>query len=221
MDIRSVFGEDYFCSLFRWVRIEGHLPGIGPFRYQIQIFIKCYRRTNTILHNWKYWCIISKYFYVWLTSFGYIINKNKEKRGPNIEPWGTPARMFFQFEVWPLSTTLWNLLVKKLFIKIKSGPLIPYDLSLYNNLCLWNVSNEEQYFLVSPPVLFQFDGTLSIFFSVILHVSFWLSDNPSIRKLFRREQSSRSIIFSFRCFLQNRSIFQLIFELFDCFINYV
>ena len=29
------------------VWIEGHLPGIGPFRYQIHIFIKCYRRTNT------------------------------------------------------------------------------------------------------------------------------------------------------------------------------
>ena len=40
--------------------------------------------------------------------------------------------MFFQFEVWPLSTTLWNILVKTLFIKIKSGQHIPYDLSLYN-----------------------------------------------------------------------------------------
>ena len=37
---------DKTISVACLVRIEGHLPGIGPFRYQIQIFIKCYRRTN-------------------------------------------------------------------------------------------------------------------------------------------------------------------------------
>ena len=34
----------------------------------------------------------------------------KNDRGPKTDPWGTPAVMFAQEEVWPLSTTLCFLL---------------------------------------------------------------------------------------------------------------
>ena len=59
--------------------------------------------------------------------------KVRKSSVPNIEPWGTRANISFQFEVWLLSTTLWNLFDKKLFIRVKGGPFIPYDLSLNNN----------------------------------------------------------------------------------------
>ena len=37
--------------------------------------------------------------YVRMDTFGISLMKIRKKRGPNIEPWGIPAKISFQFEV--------------------------------------------------------------------------------------------------------------------------
>ena len=97
-----------------------------------------YRRTNTILHYWKYWCINSKKYMFDCIPSGISLIKIRKERGPNIEPWGTPATIFVQFEVWPLSTTLWNLFVKKPLLELRVDHLYHmiwvYTISLHATL---------------------------------------------------------------------------------------
>ena len=67
-------------------------------------------------------------------SFMYI----RKKSGPRIDPSGTPAFTGNHSEVWPLSKTLWNLFVKKLWISFNNEklPLISaYKLTLHAELC--------------------------------------------------------------------------------------
>ena len=52
---------------------------------------------------------------------------------PNMEPCGTPARIGAESESWPLITTLWCLLLRKLQNRFRSFPYIPRDSSLYSN----------------------------------------------------------------------------------------
>ena len=54
----------------------------------------------------------------------------KKKRDPNMEPCGTPAIIGNHVEDWPLSRTLWCLLLRKHAINFNSGPDIPNDLIL-------------------------------------------------------------------------------------------
>ena len=54
----------------------------------------------------------------------------KKKRGPKMESCGTPAIIVNQVEDWPLSNTLWYLLLRKLSISFNRGPDIPTDLIL-------------------------------------------------------------------------------------------
>ena len=56
---------------------------------------------------------------------GRSLMKIKNKSGPRIEPWGTPARIFFQSEDWPFKTTFWNLSERKSSRGHKSDPFIP------------------------------------------------------------------------------------------------
>ena len=73
----------------------------------------------------------------WIPS-GISLLKIRKKREPNIEPWGTPARIL--------------LFAKKRFIKIKSGPLLPYDLSLYNKPSFHTLSKALDLSKNTPPV---------------------------------------------------------------------
>ena len=45
--------------------------------------------------------------------------------GPKIEPCGKPGSTDDQFEHWPLSTTLWNLLFKNLLRRFRRFSDIP------------------------------------------------------------------------------------------------
>ena len=54
----------------------------------------------------------------------------KKKRGPKMEPCGTPAIIGNHVEDWPLSNTLWYLLLRKLSTNFNRGPDIPTDLIL-------------------------------------------------------------------------------------------
>ena len=56
----------------------------------------------------------------------YIRNSN----GPKIKPCGTPASTNDQLERRPLSTTRWNLLLKKLLNTLRRFPEIPVRSSL-------------------------------------------------------------------------------------------
>ena len=47
-----------------------------------------------------------------------------------MEPCGKPASTGNHSDVWPLSSTLWNLLLKKLSIRRNRGSETPTDLSL-------------------------------------------------------------------------------------------
>ena len=59
-------------------------------------------------------------------SLMYIRNKS----GPNIEPWGTPALILAQGELWPLRITLCFLFLKKSVKRLYKFPEIPLCLSL-------------------------------------------------------------------------------------------
>ena len=54
----------------------------------------------------------------------------KKKRGPKIEPCGTQSIVDNHVEDWPLSNTLWYLLLRKLPINFNRGQHIPIDLIL-------------------------------------------------------------------------------------------
>ena len=54
----------------------------------------------------------------------------RKKSGPKMDPCGTPAFTSNHSDVWPSSTTLWNLFVKKLLISSSNASEIPTDLSL-------------------------------------------------------------------------------------------
>ena len=60
----------------------------------------------------------------------------KKSKDPSINPCGTPAKIGDQVEDWPLRTTLWNLLLRKLCKSLCNSPVIPIVSSLHNNpLC--------------------------------------------------------------------------------------
>ena len=59
-------------------------------------------------------------------SFIYI----RKKSGPRIDPCDTPAFSGNHSEVWPLTKTLWNLHVKKLWISFRNESETPIDFSL-------------------------------------------------------------------------------------------
>ena len=69
-------------------------------------------------------------------SFMYIRKSN----GPKIEPCGTPVSSDVQLEHWPLSTTRWNLLLKKLLSRLRRFPEIPIRSSLNSNLSCHTLS---------------------------------------------------------------------------------
>ena len=54
----------------------------------------------------------------------------KKKRNHKMEPYGIPAIIGNHVEDWPLSNTLWYLLLRKLSINFNRGPDIPIDLVL-------------------------------------------------------------------------------------------
>ena len=64
---------------------------------------------------------------LWDKSLMYIRNKT----GPNIEPWRTPALILAQDELWPLRITLCFLFLKKSVKRLNKLPEIPF------RLCLW------------------------------------------------------------------------------------
>ena len=53
----------------------------------------------------------------------------RNKSGPNIEPWRTPALILAQDELWPLWITLFFLFLKKSVEKLNKFPEIPLPLS--------------------------------------------------------------------------------------------
>ena len=61
-------------------------------------------------------------------SFMYI----RKKRGHQIDPCGTPARIHSQSEVFPLRVTLWTLSLRKLLINPSRFPLTPFCFNLNN-----------------------------------------------------------------------------------------
>ena len=64
----------------------------------------------------------------------------RKSNGSKIEPCGTPASTDDQFEHWPLSTTFWNLLFKKLSRRLRGDFVIfQYAQALSNAL---NVSRK-------------------------------------------------------------------------------
>ena len=58
-----------------------------------------------------------------------------------VEPYGTPASTDDQFEHWPLTTTLRNLLFKKLLRRLRRFPDIPIRSSLNSNSPCHTLSN--------------------------------------------------------------------------------
>ena len=58
-----------------------------------------------------------------------------------MDPCGTPALIFFQFEVCPFNTTLWCLSDKKLSISLNKSPFITLLLSLYISPSCHTLSN--------------------------------------------------------------------------------
>ena len=42
-------------------------------------------------------------------SFVKSLMQIRKRSGPRIDPWGTPAKIGLQNEVYPFNTTLWNL----------------------------------------------------------------------------------------------------------------
>ena len=70
-------------------------------------------------------------------SFMYIRKSN----GPKIEPCGTPASTDDQFEHWPLRTTLWNQLFRKLLRRFKRFPDILIRSSLNSKPSCHTLSN--------------------------------------------------------------------------------
>ena len=61
---------------------------------------------------------------------------NKNRRGFNMEPWGTPAFIFFHSEFDPFKTTRWDRPEGYLSNHTNRLPDIPYCFSLNNNpLC--------------------------------------------------------------------------------------
>ena len=65
----------------------------------------------------------------------------RKSNAPKIEPCGTPARTGDQLEHWPLSTTLWNLLFRKLLRRLRRFPDIPICSSLNINPSCHTLSN--------------------------------------------------------------------------------
>ena len=55
----------------------------------------------------------------------------KNKRGPRMEPCGTPAHISSQGKYWPFKTTLFFLLVKKSFSILNKSPHIQFWRCLY------------------------------------------------------------------------------------------
>ena len=49
----------------------------------------------------------------------------RKKRGPKMEPCGTPAQAHAHVDDCPFKTTHWNLLLKKLSISFKEFPVMP------------------------------------------------------------------------------------------------
>ena len=49
----------------------------------------------------------------------------KKKRGPRIDPWGTPALIFAHEEYWPFRANLCFLASRKSIIKFNKSPLTP------------------------------------------------------------------------------------------------
>ena len=54
----------------------------------------------------------------------------KKKRGPRIDPWGTPALTLAHEEYWPFKTTLCFLASRKSIIKFNKSPLTPFCFNL-------------------------------------------------------------------------------------------
>ena len=54
----------------------------------------------------------------------------KKKRGPRIDPWGTPALTRVHEEYWPFKTTLCFLASRKSIIELNKSPLTPFCFNL-------------------------------------------------------------------------------------------
>ena len=78
----------------------------------------------------------------------------KNNRGPKTDPWRTPAVMFAE-EVWPLSTTLCSLLLKKSGNIFSRPPDMPFILSLKRNPSMLTLSKaldiSKKTLLISNP----------------------------------------------------------------------
>ena len=55
---------------------------------------------------------------------------NRNKKGPGVDPWGTPALTVFHLEKYPSIFTLCFLLYRNLSIHFRTFPQIPYFRSL-------------------------------------------------------------------------------------------
>ena len=98
---------------------------------------KIYKNTkNIIKHHKTVQSLLSLYIYIYIYTYTY-----KQSNGPKIEPHGTPASNDDQFEQWPLSTTLWNLLFKKLLRRLRRFANIPVYSGLNSNPSCHTLSN--------------------------------------------------------------------------------
>ena len=65
----------------------------------------------------------------------------RKNNSPNIEPWGTPASILVHEEYFPFSATCFFLFDKKLVIKFRSFPDIPFYYNLYVRPLCHTLSN--------------------------------------------------------------------------------
>ena len=119
-----------FLSLLRNIRIEGHFPLMSSFRYFFKSLFRWYWDKLTSFTTEKREVSSAKSFAVeerlLLRSFIYI----KKRRGPKMDPWGTPAVTGSHLDDWPFKTTLWNLWLRKLWISSNGRPVTPINFIL-------------------------------------------------------------------------------------------
>ena len=122
-----------FLFLFRFIRIKGHFPLVGPIwnfsRSSFNSWVDCVAWTTEKMD-------VS-------SAKSLVVDDNpqprsliciKKHKGPKIDPWWTPAETSAQDEEWPCRTTLWCLLLKKFWISFYGVSDIPNDLILFFNL---------------------------------------------------------------------------------------
>ena len=115
--------------------IKRHFSFKSPFRYLLEIRVSITSCNVYVINSCENSCVISKEFCIWSNTFWKIIDVNKKRRGPKIDPWATPAVILAHLDDWPFRRTLWYQSLKKHSIRCKRLPEIPIDSSIYKPLC--------------------------------------------------------------------------------------